>query len=350
MKIDGPFYATLDNAAGEARRMADAGYDGVYTLEGNADPFLPLLLAAEHAPGIDIATAIAVAFPRNPLHLAYQAWDLHKFSRGHFMLGLGSQVRAHIVNRFGCEFDHPARRMSELIRAIKAFFACFQDGEPLHFEGDFYRHTLMTPMFNAGSNPYGKPPILLGALGPKMTAVAGEVADGLIVHPFNTLPFVREQAMPAFTQGLARSGRARAEVTVSIAAMCVTGNDEREFNAAREAVRGLLGFYGSTPAYRPPMDAIGQGELQQELNRLSKQGRWDAMAGLIDDDFIGQFAVVGEPATVAQQLWHKYGEYADRIGIYAPYGTQPDVWPGIIADLKRLAAASGPGSPLAPAR
>ncbi len=178
MKIDGPFYASLDNAAAEARRLAAAGYDGVYTLEGNTDPFFPLVVAAEHAPGLDIATGIAVAFPRNPLHMAYQAWDLHKFSKGHFILGLGSQIRPHIVKRFGCEFDHPARRMKELIQATKAFFDCFQDGKEMNFEGEFYRHTLMTPMFDAGPNDYGKPPILLGGLGPMMTAVAGEVADG----------------------------------------------------------------------------------------------------------------------------------------------------------------------------
>jgi len=337
MKIDGPFYATLDNAAAEAERMAAAGYDGVYTLEGNADPFYPLVLAAEHAPGLDIATGIAVAFPRNPLHLAYQSWDLHKYSKGHFMLGLGSQVRAHIVNRFGCEFERPARRMKELIQAMKAFYACFQDGEPLHFEGEFYRHTLMTPMFNAGNNPYGKPPILLGGLGPVMTSVAGEVADGLIVHPFNTLTFVEDHALPALQRGLARAGRQREDVTVAISAMCITGNDEREFAAAKQSVRGLLGFYGSTPAYRPPMESIGQGDLQTELNKLSKQGRWDAMTDLIDEDFLRAFAVMGEPHTIAAQLWQKYGKYADRLSIYAPYSTQPDVWPQIIAELKRLA-------------
>ena len=183
-KIDGPFYAQLDNAADEAKRLRDIGYDGVYTLEGNADPFFPLLIASEHAPELTISTGIAVAFPRNPSHLAYQSWDLQKFSKGKFMLGLGSQIKAHVEKRFSCEFSKPVARMREHVLATKAFFDCWQNGTRLNFEGEFRQHTLMTPMFNAQPNPYGIPPILLGALGPKMTEMTGEVADGLIVHPF----------------------------------------------------------------------------------------------------------------------------------------------------------------------
>ncbi len=336
MKIDGPFYASLENAATEAQKLAAAGYDGLYTLEGNTDPFFPLVLAAEHAPGLDIATAIAVAFPRNPLHLAYQSWDLQKFSRGHFILGLGSQVRAHIEKRFGCEFDRPARRMKEQIQAIKAFFDCFQNGAPLNFEGEFYRHTLMTPMFDAGPNEYGVPPILLGGLGPIMTAVAGEVADGLIVHPFNNHEFLSNHALPALQRGIERGGRSRADLTVSVAAICITGNNQQEFEAARSTVRKLLGFYGSTPAYRPPMEAVGMADLQPELNRLSKQGQWQAMGELIDDEFIRVFTISGEPHSMAQQLWDRYGSCADRLSIYAPYHTDPDVWPAIIRELKTL--------------
>jgi probable F420-dependent oxidoreductase len=193
MQVDGPFYAQLAGAADEARRLKAIGYDGVYTLEGSGDPFLPLALAAEHCPGLTIATGIAVAFPRNPSHIAYQAWDLQRFSDGHFMLGIGSQVRAHIEKRFGIDFNPPARRMREYIQAVKAFFKCWQEGAPLDFQGEFYRHTLMTPMFNPGPLDCGPPPVLLGAMGPRMTEVAGEVADGLIVHPFNTLPFLEEQ-------------------------------------------------------------------------------------------------------------------------------------------------------------
>lgn len=337
MKIDGPFYADLDQAAEQAALLRQAGYDGVYTLEGSRDPFLPLVMVAEHCPGMDIATGIAVAFPRNPAHIAYQAWDLQRFSRGHFLLGLGSQIRTHIEKRFGVPFSPPAARMREYIQAVKAHFDCWQDGAPLRFEGEYFRHTLMTPMFNPGPNPWGKPPILLGALGPKMTTVAGEVADGLIVHPFNTLPFVRDEQLPVALQALAASGRSREAFQVEIAAICVTGDTEESYRNAEQTVKGLLAFYGSTPAYLPPMQAVGYGDLHPELNRLSKEGRWQEMSGLIDDTLLRHFAACGEPASIAAQLWDKYGAHADRLSIYAPYDAGPGVWPGIIADLKRLA-------------
>ena len=334
MKIDGPFYARLGDAAAEAVRLAAVGYDGVYTLEGSWDPFLPLALAAEHAPRLDIATGIAVAFPRNPMHLAYQAWDLHTFSRGRFLLGIGSQVKAHIENRFGVEFSHPAARMREYIQALQAIFACWQHGAPMDFRGKYYRHTLMTPMFNPGPNAFGVPPVLLGALGPLMTEVAGEVADGLIVHPFNSLPFLTGAALPAAERGLAKSGRSRSDFTVQINAIVITGETDEARAAAEESVRGLLGFYASTPAYRPPMEAIGRGDLQPELNRLSKAGRWQELGTHIDDAFLDAFTTRGAPNEIAGKLLAKYGAHADRLAIYAPYAAPDAMWKAIIAAIK----------------
>jgi probable F420-dependent oxidoreductase len=336
MKIDGPFYAQLDTAADEAKRLGDMGYDGVYTLEGNSDPFLPLVLASEHQPNLDIATGIAVALPRNPSHIAYQAWDLQRFSKGKFMLGIGPQIKAHNERRFGVPFDRPAARMKEYIQAVKAFFACWHDDERLNFEGEFFHHTLMTPMFNPGPNPYGKPPILLGAMGPRMTAVAGEVADGLIVHPFNTLPFVLNEQLPGVRKALAKSGRSEEDFIMQVGTMIVTGANEEEYKAADEAMRGLLAFYASTPAYRPPMEAVGYGDLQPELNKMTKEGRWDELSQLIDDDFLNHFAVCAEPKDVAAKVVEKYGEFTDRASIYAPYHSSPEVWPAIISDMKKL--------------
>ena len=334
MKIDGPFYAQMGAAAEEARRLSRIGYDGVYTLEGSWDPFLPLALASEHAPEMDIATGIAVAFPRNPMHLAYQAWDLQRFSNGKFLLGIGSQVRAHIEKRFGVEFNPPATRMREYIQAMKAIFDCWQNGTEINFDGKFYRHTLMTPMFNPGSLDCGAPPILLGALGPKMTEVAGEVADGLIVHPFNSMPFVEEQALPAVMRGLEKSGRSRADFILQINAIVITGTTEQEHQAARASVKSLLGFYASTPAYRPPMDAVGFGDLQPDLNRLSKEGKWDELGSYITDEFVDAFATSGEPHEIAGKLRDKYGPYADRLAIYAPYAAPDEMWAGILQELK----------------
>lgn len=334
VKIDGPFYAQLGDAAQESRRLADIGYDGIYTLEGSWDPFYPLVMAAEHAPGLDLATGIAVAFPRNPMHLAYQAWDLQKFSGGKFMLGIGSQVRAHIENRFGVEFKPPASRMREYILALKAIFDCWQNGTKLDFDGQYFRHTLMTPMFNPGPNPGGIPPVLLGALGPKMTEVAGEVADGLIVHPFSNMPFLEQHALPAVARGLERSERSREGFTLQVNAIVITGESVEARAAAAESVRALLGFYASTPAYRPPMEAVGYGDLQPELNRLSKEGRWDELGKHIDESFLAAFTTSGEPGEIADQLLEKYGPYADRLAIYAPYAAPDDMWREIIKRIK----------------
>ncbi len=334
MKIDGPFYAQLGDAAAESRRLKTIGYDGIYTLEGSWDPFYPLVMAAEHAPGLDLATGIAVAFPRNPMHLAYQAWDLQKFSNGHFYLGLGSQIKAHIEKRFGIAFDPPASRMREYIQALKAIFDCWQHGSPMDFDGRFYKHTLMTPMFDPGPNPHGIPPVLLGALGPRMTEVAGEVADGLIVHPFNSMCFLENNAMPAVLRGLEKSGRQRTDFILQINAIVITGETEEAISAATESVKGLLGFYASTPAYRPPMEAVGYEDLQPELNALSKQGKWDALGSYIDDDFLEHFTTRGAPSEIAAKLKDKYGQYADRLAIYAPYAAPDDMWRKIIAELK----------------
>ena len=335
MKIDGPFYAQLGEAAAEARRLAGIGYDGVYTLEGSWDPFFPLAMVAEHAPGLEIATGVAVAFPRNPMHLAYQAWDLQKFSNGKFLLGIGSQVKAHIENRFGVPFNPPAARMREYILALKSIFDCWQNGTPLEFRGEYFRHTLMTPMFNPGPLAYRPPPVLLGALGPRMTEVAGEVADGLIIHPFNSMPFLLEHALPAVERGLAKSNRTRGDFTLQINAIVITGETAADRAIATESVRSLLGFYASTPAYRPPMEAVGYGDLQPELNRLSKEGRWDELGSYIDDSFLHAFATSGTPGEISATLVEKYGAYADRLAIYAPYSAPDAMWKSIVARLKQ---------------
>jgi probable F420-dependent oxidoreductase len=335
MKIDGPFYAQLGEAATEAKRLADIGYDGVYTLEGSWDPFYPLVMASEHAPSLDIATGIAVAFPRNPMHLAYQAWDLQTFSKGKFLLGIGSQVKAHIEKRFGEEFSPPAARMRDYIQALKAIFEAWQTGGKLEHRGPYFQHTLMTPMFDPGPNAFGPPPVLLGALGPKMTEVAGEVADGLIVHPFNSMPFLIEQALPAVDRGLEKSGRDRSDFILQVNAIVITGETEEARQIAKESVKSLLGFYSSTPAYRPPMEAVGVGGLQPTLNKLSKEGKWDEMSSYIDDDFVDAFTTQGEPDEIACKLRDKYGPHADRLAIYAPYAAPDAMWKTIIAALKQ---------------
>ena len=334
MKIDGPFYATLDNAVSSIQDMLDVGYDGIYTMEGAHDPFYPLILASEHAPALDITTAIAVSFPRNPLHLAYQALDLQQYSKGKFTLGLGSQIKPHIEKRFGCEFSPVAKRMGEQIAAIKAIFACFQNGEELNFQGDYYRHTLMAPMFNPGPCEYGLPPILTGGFGPKMCEMAGRDADGLIVHPFSNTAYIDDLVKPNVEKGLAQSGRTMDDFIFSVAGMVITGQTEELYENAYNGVRDLLAFYGSTPAYLPAMKAMGFEDLQPMLNRLSKEGRSDKMSELISDEFIQAFAIVAEPKDVGIKIIEKYGDFATRFNIYAPYFADNSLWADVIKDVK----------------
>lgn len=316
--------------------MAQVGYDGLYTLEGSHDPFYPLILAAEHAPNVTLSTSIAVSFPRNPMHLAYQALDLQTFSKGQFILGLGSQIKPHIEKRFGCEFSPVAKRMGEQIQAIKAIFDCFQNGSRLDFQGEYYRHTLMAPMFNPGPCEYGLPPIVTGGFGPKMCQMAGEVADGLLVHPFNNMAYIEDHVLDNVKLGMDKGGRTADDFMLSIAAMVITGSCEKNFDHAYKSVKSLLAFYGSTPAYLPAMQAIGFADLQPKLNRLSKENRMNEMEALIPDAFVEQFAVIGEPDQIAQKLVDKFGAIASRLSIYAPYFAENAMWKNIIADIKKI--------------
>src|SRR4029077_2425820 len=291
MKVDGGVGFELANAAALAKEAEDAGYDGVWSAETSHDPFFPLLLAAEHTDRVELGTGITVAFPRSPMHLANIGWDLQNFSKGRFLLGLGSQIQAHIEKRFSATWSKPASRMRELILAMRAIWASWQEGTKLDFRGDFYSHTLMTPFFNPGPNPYGTPKVFLAGVGERMTEVAGEVADGLLAHGFTTARYMREVTLPALERGLARAGRTRDGYEISYPAMMVTGTTEEEIQTATQAVKAQLAFYASTPAYRPVLDLHGWGDLFSDLNRLSKRGEWVQMADLIPDDMLDAFAV-----------------------------------------------------------
>lgn len=329
MQIDTVLLAEPAGAADQARLLADLGFDGVFTFEGIGDPFVPLTLAAA-ATDLTVYSNIAVAFPRSPMHLAYTAWDLQKLSEGRFMLGLGTQVKPNIERRFSTPWSRPVERMSEFVAATKAIFAAWQDGERLDFRGDFYTFTLMQPTFNPGPNPFGPPPILVGALGPKLTRAVATHADGILLHPFLTERFWADHMAPEVAAGLASSGRTEAEFSVVATTIVCTGRDEAEQAAADAGTRALLAFYGSTPAYRPVLDAHGWGELQSELNLLSKQGRWAEMAGLIDDEMLATLAVRDEPAAIAGEILRRFGSVADRVGFYLPYSIDP----GCIVDVR----------------
>ena len=333
VRIDTQLRAPLAGAADEARALHDAGFDGVFTVEGPHDVFLPLAPAAA-VEGLDLYTNLAIAFPRSPTHLAHMAYDLHQASGGRFALGLGTQVRPHIEKRYGATWSKPVARMRELVEATRAVLTCWQDGGRLEVHGEFYELTLMPPTFNPGPLPSGPPPIWVGALGPRMTRMVAEVADGLLVHPFNSDRFVREHTLPGIAEGLATSGRDRSDFTLVCETIVCAWRDEEERAAAVAGAKGLLAFYGSTPAYRPVLDAEGAGDLQPELNRMTKEGRWAELGDLIDDDLLGRIAVCGEPAEVARQIHERFDGVADRLAFYTPYAIDPTLTAEVLDRLR----------------
>ncbi|TVR27916.1 MAG: LLM class F420-dependent oxidoreductase [Ilumatobacter sp.] len=337
MKVDGGLGSDLRHAATNAREAEQAGYAGVWTAETAHDPFLPLLLAAEHTTDIELGTSIAVAFARNPMTLANTAWDLQSFSGGRFVLGLGSQIKPHITKRFSMEWSHPAARMREMIQAIRAIWDCWENGTKLAFRGDFYTHTLMTPFFTPDASDlgdFGVPKIFLAGVGELMTEVAGEVCDGFLCHGFTTEKYLREVTLPALERGRAKAGKTMEGFEIVGPSFVVTGNDEAELEAAAAGTRQQIAFYGSTPAYRNVLEVHGWGGMQDELNALSKQGKWVEMGGLIDDEILNTFAVVGEPEQIAPELHRRYGDVIQRISFYAPYASDPERWRKVMTDLR----------------
>ncbi|MGO8864574.1 MAG: LLM class F420-dependent oxidoreductase [Acidimicrobiales bacterium] len=334
MKVDGGIEFDPSGIGEEARRAEASGYDGVWSSETSHDPFLPIALGAAATEKLEFGTGIAVAFARNPMNLAVLANDLQLLSKGRFMLGLGSQIKPHITKRFSMPWSHPAPRMRELIMAIRSIWATWETGEKLDFRGEFYTHTLMTPFFDPGKNPYGNPSILLAAVGELMTEVAGEAADGLLVHAFSTERYLREVSLPALERGAAKAGKTRADLTVSYPGFVVTGPTESDVVAATKAVRQQIAFYGSTPAYRPVLELHGWGDLQDELNRLSKQGEWVKMGDLIDDDVLDAFAVVCPLDEVGTRIKARYGDTIDRFSFYTPYMMDAEAWVAVLAGFR----------------
>ena len=312
MRIDGGLMGDLSESGRQAKRLEGLGYHGALTAETAHDPFFPLLLAAQETESIELMTSIAVAFSRTPMNLANIGHDLNSFSKGRFILGLGSQIRPHITKRFSMPWSKPAARMREFILAMRAIWQAWHEGAPLKFEGEFYTHSLMTPMFTPTDTQYGAPKVFLAAVGPLMTEVAGEVADGVIIHAFTTEKYLREVTLPAVERWLAKSGRSRADFQVVYPGFVVSGTTEEAFAQTKQAVCKQIAFYGSTPAYAPVLGIEGWGELQPELNRLSKQGQWDEMGTLITDEVLDKFAVVGEPDAAVDKFLSRFGDVVDR--------------------------------------
>ena len=338
MLLDAALLSTgIDDVAGTAREVEARGYAGVWASETDHDPFLPLLTAGLATSRLQVGTAIAVAFARSPMTLAMTAHDLQRYTRGRFVLGLGSQVRPHVERRFSMPWSPPVERMREYVAALRAIWAAWQEGTPLRFRGEHYRHTLMTRMFSPPAHEWGAPPVHLAAVGPGMTRLAGEIADGLLAHGFTTARYLRERTLLLLAEGLAAAGRSRAEVTVSMPGFVVTGRTAAERATAADAVRATIAFYGSTPAYRPVLELHGWEALADELHGLSvgrREDRWTAMRDLVDDEVLGTFAVVGEPDDVGAAVRARFDGLVDRFSVYASYPAPLELWDPLAATFR----------------
>jgi len=327
--------AALDEPAEIHRDAAAAereGFDGFWTSEVKHDPFVALAAAAVSTQRVQLGTAVALALARTPMTTAAAANDLQALSGGRLLLGLGTQVKAHITRRFSMPWSHPADRMREYVLALRAIWDTWHTGAPLDFRGEFYTHTLMTPVFVPTPHGFGAPPVLLAGVGAAMTEVAGEVADGFLAHGFTTERYLRQVTLPALAHGRGKAGRGLDGFTVTGAPMIATGRTDHELAAARAAVRSQIAFYGSTPAYRPGLEVHGRGGLGERLHALSREGRWAEMDLLVGEEVLEAFAVVGSPEEAGAEVVRRYGDVLDRLTLHTPYAAEREL-------TSRLAAA-----------
>jgi len=337
LRVDGAVSSQLSDVVAAAAGLERRGYDCCWTAEINHDPFLPLVLAAEHTTSIELGTSIAVAFARNPMTVANIAWDVQAYSGGRLILGLGSQIRRHIENRFSMPWSKPVARMREYVVALHEIWSCWQHGTKLAFEGDFYTHKLMTPMFTPEPLAHPFPKVFVAAVGEAMTEMCGEVADGLLAHAFTTKRYFEEVTLTALLRGMARAGRSRTDFQVSCPLFVVTGADENELAANAEGTRKQIAFYASTPAYRRVLELHGWGDLQTELHRLSLAGEWDQMGSLIDDEMLRTFAVVASLDELPTAIHQRCDGVIDRVLIGFPSSVDDDTVSSVLQKIRSAA-------------
>lgn len=307
-----------------ARKTESIGFDCIWTSETQHDPFLPLAIAATATSSIKLGTSIAVAFPRSPMVIAYTAWDIQKASAGRFILGLGSQVKAHNQRRFSVKFESPGPKLRDVVLALRAIWECWQKGTPLRFQGEFYNFDLMTPFFNPGPIEHPKVPIFIAGVNRYMCRMAGEVCDGLHVHPFHTPKYLRECVRPAVDEGLQASAKAHRDFQYATSSFVAVGDTERERTEHTEAVRQQIAFYASTRTYEPVLAAHGWEGLGPELHQKSLHGDWDGMTRLITDEMLDAIAVSGTYEDIGKKLRERYAGLLDRVSLYQPYEVSLD--------------------------
>ena len=320
MKLDvGMLTHDLKSIPDYARKVEALGFDCLWSSETQHDPFLPLAVAAGVTSGIKLGTSIAVAFPRSPMVLAHIAWDLQNASDGRFILGLGSQVKGHNERRFSVKFESPGPKLREIVLALRTIWDCWQNGTKLNFKGRFYRFDLMTPFFNPGPIAQPKIPVYVAGVNAYMCRMAGEVCDGLHVHPFNSAKYLREYVHPAVEEGLRQAGRSRADFTYVTSTFAVVGDTEEEIRQNAQSVKQQIAFYGSTRTYEPVLAVHGWQDLVPHLHRKSVEGDWKGMADLITDEMLDTYAVTGRYETIGTKIKERYAGLLDRTALYQPY-------------------------------
>jgi probable F420-dependent oxidoreductase len=319
LELDLTYHGDPAGIADIARTIEERGTAStLYVPEGAHDPFVYLTLAATHTERLRLGTSIALAFARSPMAMAYPAYDVHRLSGGRLVLGIGSQIKPHIERRYSMPWSRPADRMREYIAALRAIWETWQTGDALDFRGDFYTHTLMPPLFNPGPLGFPSPEIWLAGVGPRMVEAAGAVADGFICHPLLSRSYLAGELRPALAAGRASTHASR-PFSVAAMAMVVTGRTEEAHAAAVTGTKRQIGFYASTPAYKPVLDHHGWGDLHAEAHALTRQGRWSELGDLVDDEILSTLAVVGELGDVGVAVRDRFDGLADRVILSIPY-------------------------------
>jgi probable F420-dependent oxidoreductase len=319
-----------------AERAEELGFSGLMTAEAQHEPFLPLMIAAEHTRRVDLLTGIAVAFPRSPMITAYTAWDLQSYSNGRFLLGLGTQVKGHNERRFSIPWDRPVPRLRDLVRSLRAIWECWQNGTKLDYQGEFYRFDLMTPFFSPGPQPHPTIPIYVAGVNRSICRLAGELCDGFHVHPLHTPKYVREVVKPLIAEGARKALRSASDVKLVSSCFVVAGDNDAQLEAAGDVIKQQIAFYASTRTYAPVLETHGWGDLSPRLNELSRAGRWGDMASLITDEMLAEFAVIGPRDKIGELLRSKYEGLLDRISAYLPFipGEDDDWWSDVVRKVK----------------
>jgi probable F420-dependent oxidoreductase len=328
---------SLETMPSTTQAAQDLGFDGIWTSETANDAFFPLVLAAEHSHSLNLGTSIAVAFPRSPAILAYMAWDLARYSQGRFIMGLGTQVKGHNERRFSVKWEHPLGKMREVILSMRAFWDCWQNGTKLNFDGEFYKFNLMTPFFSPQPHDYAGIPIYIAAVNPLMCQLAGELCEGVHVHPFHSVKYVEELVLPNITKGLAKTGRKRGDISLSSTVFVIPTDDAEKAPEYEASVRQQISFYASTPAYRIVFETHGWEEIAAQLSALAVRGRWDEMPHLISDEILDTLAIRGTWADIPGKVIERYeGGLLDRVSYYFPFisGENDEGWKASIAGFK----------------